>query len=81
MSMTFPEKESREGRRTMGKSGTKAAHFLFRHLKLEAILQYYLRIQEMTQWAVGNMKTMLKEDCRMECQHGAVSRQKVFRVK
>ena len=45
------------------------------------MLQYYLRIQEMTQWAVGNMKTMLKEDCRMECQHGAINRQKVFKVK
>ena len=65
----------------MGKSGTKAAHFLFRHLKLEAILQYYFKIQEMTQWAVGNMKTMLKEDCQMECHHGAINRQKVLKVK
>ena len=86
MSTTFTEKESREGRTTMGKSGRKAAHFLFRHLKLEvilleAMLRYYFKIQEMTQWTAGNMKTMLKEDYRMECHHGAINRQMVFKVK
>lgn len=61
MSMT-----SRKKSRTLGKDGTKAAHLLFRNLKLEVTGES--NCMERTQWAVGNRKTMLKEDCWMECQ-------------
>ena len=70
---------SREKSRTVGKDGTKAAQLLFRNLKLEVTGES--NDMERTQWAVGNRKTMLKDDFWMECRLQAINTRTVFKVK